>query len=199
MIGATTLDDEIVFALLPERPCDRVRLARPQSLWSMSATHTVTVDVDSVEIPASMVVKIVGRNAWLEWDSCYNSNVNPAVFGVIRAISSFLGSATVGSQSAELGTRLASRAAELREQAYALRDNVRLNERLDQKRAVRAAVIDLACRSVTACVVAGGSRGMRRGSTVGRLVAETFFHAVQGQTPAARGAVIDHLAAALPK
>lgn len=199
MIGATTPDDEIVFALLPGRSGNWVRLASPQSLWSMNATHTVTVDVDSVEIPASMVVKIVGRNAWLEWDSCYNSNVNPAVFGVIRAISNFLGSATIGSQFAELGTKLASRAAELREQAYALRDHVRLDERLDQKRAVRAAVIGLACRSVTACAVAAGSRGMYRGSTVGRLVAETFFHAVQGQSPAARGAMIDYLAAALPR
>jgi alkylation response protein AidB-like acyl-CoA dehydrogenase len=195
MIGATTPDDDIVFALVPWGPDERLGVVRSQDLWSMNATRTVTVDIDALEVPASMVVKVVRRDAWLEWDSCYNSNVNPAVFGVIRATSAFLTSAGL----AELSVRVSSQGAELRERAYALRDRVGLDERLDEKRVVRAAAIDLACRSVTACVTSAGARGMQRGSSVGRLVAETFFHVVQGQSPAARGAMMDHLSASLPR
>lgn len=198
MIGATTADDTIVFVLVPWHPPDYPGPVTPHSLWSMSATNTVTLDVHEILAPENMVVKVVTRHAWLEWDSCYHANVNPAVFGLIRAASNFLASETGDDQQfAELGTELSLQGAQLRGRAYALRDQVPLNERIDEKRMLRGAAVDLACRSVTACVVAAGARGMRRGSTINRLVAETFFHAVQGQDQATRNATARHLLAAL--
>jgi alkylation response protein AidB-like acyl-CoA dehydrogenase len=194
MVGAATPDGDILFALVPWRPADFLGSVTRQLLWSLDAASTVAVDLRDEMVPESMVVSVTPRENWLTWDRLHNANVNPAVFGVIRATTAFLLSGQHGDNTfAELGNALAVRAAEIRAKAYCLQDEAAAAERVDERRALRASALALAHTSAAACAVATGASGLVKGSTVGRLVAETFFHTVQGQDQKARRAVARHL------
>jgi alkylation response protein AidB-like acyl-CoA dehydrogenase len=194
MIGATTPDGDILFALVPWRPADFHGSVTRQPLWSLDAASTVAVDLRGELVPESMVVSVAPRENWLTWDRLHHANVNPAVFGIIRATTAFLLSGQHGdSIFSELGDALAVRAAGIRAKAYGLRDEADAAEHVDERRALRACALELAHTAATACTVAAGASGLVKGSTIGRLVAETFFHTVQGQDHRARQAVARHL------
>lgn len=194
MVGAVTPDGDILFALVPWRPADFRGIVTRQPLWSLDAASTVAVDLRDEVVPESMVVSITPRENWLTWDRLHHANVNPAVFGVIRATTAFLLSGQHGDNIfAELGNALAVQAAGIRAKAYCLQDEADAAERVDERRALRASTLALAHTAATACTAAAGASGLVKGSTIGRLVGETFFHTVQGQDQWARLAIARHL------
>ncbi|MCY0920119.1 hypothetical protein OS965_18390 [Streptomyces sp. H27-G5] len=82
----------------------------------------------------------------------------------------------------DLGLRIADRAARLRAEAYALRDELPPGQRPADRLRLRAESLDLAVRAAAACVAVAGGRAIQYGNTAGRLSREAQFHLIQAQT-----------------
>ncbi|MEU9117023.1 acyl-CoA dehydrogenase family protein [Streptomyces sp. NPDC048483] len=188
-IGAVTPDDQALFALI-DCAAQGSRLAAADSppLWAMNATHTATVELRDIVVPAEDVIVREPRADWALAYDLENANSNPAVFGHLRAATDFLlrSAPRAGAAYETLGHRLAEEAARLRAEAYALRDELPAGERVEDRLAIRSAVLDLGVRAATACVAATGGRAVQYGNTAGRLAREAQFHLIQAQTPQLR-------------
>ncbi|MFE6050006.1 acyl-CoA dehydrogenase [Kitasatospora sp. NPDC056446] len=195
LVGAATGDDRILFALLD---CDEragFTGVRPHRLWSMAATRTVSADLDGTAVPPGRVIALHPTADWRRDDAAHRPNVNPGVFGTIRAATAHLTAAGRDPGYRDLGLRMAAEADALRTGAYHLVDEVPAHEAAAERLAVRAAVLELACRAATACVAATGGASAATGSLPARLLAEASFHLVQAQTPESRTATGDRMLA----
>ncbi|GAA4759544.1 hypothetical protein GCM10023329_00440 [Streptomyces sanyensis] len=188
LVGAVTCDDRVLFALLD---CDEragIGEVRPQRLWGMAATSTVSARLDGTAVAPDRVVALHPGTAWRRADAERRPNVNPGVFGTIAAATACLTDAAQSAEYRELGLRTAAEADALRAAAYRLTDEVPPHEAAEERLAVRAAALELACRAAAACVAAGGGASAAAGSPPARLLAEASFHLVQAQTRESRTA-----------
>ncbi|WP_327282709.1 acyl-CoA dehydrogenase family protein [Streptomyces sp. NBC_01205] len=189
-LGALAPDDRVLFAAVDCGPDGDPGLvpAGAAELWAMNGTRTVAVEVRDVLVPPSAVVCVQPRAEWARAYDLENANAHPAVFGHVRAAADFLlrSAPAAGAAYEELGLRVAQDAARLRTEAYALRDELPPQERVEDRLALRAAVLELGVRAATACVAATGGRAISYGNTAGRLAREAQFHLVQAQTSGLR-------------
>ncbi|MFJ7498044.1 hypothetical protein ACIQZB_44685 [Streptomyces sp. NPDC097727] len=192
LIGATTPTDHVLFALLPAEDLDVPHAVQRHSLWSMSATHAVAVDLHDVPMTHEQVVGVSRHEDWLRTYLHHNANTHPAVFGHLRATTRYLSRYEAFKSWADSAALLADR---LRDRAYRLIDTRPPHEATEERHTTRAAAVDLALRSATACVAASGARAMGTDTTPARLIAEASFHLVHGQTAQAKNAYV-HLTAA---
>ncbi|MGA4544015.1 hypothetical protein ACPA54_28900 [Uniformispora flossi] len=185
LLGASTPDRRILFALLSSAELADAGTVRPHDLWSMNATYAVSVRVTELRVAPPQIVSLRPVAPWLRDHHTQSANAHPALFGNLHATTAFLGAHPPFTTRAAHATR---RAAELRTRAYALTDGQPPTEALAERLAVRAAAVDLALRTATACVIASGAQAMTRAATAARLLAEASFHAVHGQNTEARQA-----------
>ena len=188
VVGAVTLDDQVLFALLD---CDEeagIGEVRRHRLWSMEATGTVSARLDGAAVSPDRVVALHPGTEWRRADAERRPNVNPGVFGTIAAATACLTDPAQSTEYRELGLNTAAEAQALRAAAYRLMDEVPAHEAAEERLAVRAAVLELACRTAAACVAAGGGASAATGSLPARLLAEASFHLVQAQTRESRTA-----------
>ncbi|MDX6246541.1 MAG: hypothetical protein QOE76_4264, partial [Frankiales bacterium] len=85
-------------------------------------------------------------------------------------------------------------AAGLRTAAYALIDDVPPGERMADRLALRAAVLELLTAATAGLVAAGAGGSMSLGHPAQRWAREALFHLIQAQTPAVRAATLDRFA-----
>ncbi|WP_328621871.1 acyl-CoA dehydrogenase family protein [Streptomyces sp. NBC_00354] len=201
-LGALAPDDRVLSAAVACGPDGDPGLVAAGSapLWAMNGTRTVAVEVRDVLVPRSAVISVQPRAEWTRAYDLENANAHPAVFGHVRAAADFLlrSAPAAGSAYEELGHRVAQEAARLRAEAYALRDELPPEERVEDRLALRAAVLELGVRAATACVAATGGRAMSYGNTAGRLAREAQFHLIQAQTSRLRTEMARRLLAGLP-
>lgn len=195
---AAVAGDEVVTVLLDavERP--GLTASEPMRLAAMTATRTVTLDLDGLVVPDAAVLEVDDLQPWLEADRQKTANPSAHTFGLqrecvrrLRHVAARRGDVTAAALAEQLGQEGES----LRAVAYGLVDEVHPAERVDERLAVRAQSLDLVVRSATALVAATGGSAMAAGAAPQRLVREAVFQVVQAQTGPVREATLRQWAA----
>ncbi len=191
LLGGTTDDGRLVFALLPA--VDQPGLGTtPLQLAAMGGTRTVSLALDGLRADDADVTLVADRDDWLEADRLRTANVGPHTFGLLRETVQRL-QARPDEDAVALAGRLGERTEELRAEAYALLDDVDPAERLDRRLEVRAEALQLAVTATSALVAATGGSAMALTAAPQRLAREALFHLVQAQTRPVRAATLRRL------
>ena len=193
LLAGRSDDDEVVFVLVEAREQVGLTASAPLELAAMSATCTVTLDLDDLRVPDADVVDVTAAAAWLAADALRTANPAPHVFGLQRECVRRLAetaSARDDGTAAALAHALGQEGERLRRVAGTLLDDVPAEDRLDDRLAVRASSLELVLRTATALVAATGGAAMSLDAAPQRLVREAVFYLVQAQTAPVREAVL---------
>ncbi len=193
LLGGASPDGEFVTALVPAQDAVGLRASEPLQLAAMSATRTVTLELDGYPVADGDVVAVESRSDWLTHDATKTANPSPHVFGLQRECVRRLTSTAhkrSDSTAALLAEQLGEEGERLRAVAYTLLDDVPAAERIEDRLAVRAAALELVVRTATALVTATGGSAMALDAAPQRLAREALFCMVQAQTVAVREATL---------
>ncbi|GGJ30087.1 acyl-CoA dehydrogenase [Streptomyces brasiliensis] len=185
LLAGVTEADEALFAFTEAREQPGLRASEPMRLAALTASRTVSLELDGLWLPQEAVALRMPIERWAASDRPKTRNANPAVFGVARAALALLDDAT----AEPLRTRLS----EVRKAAYTLADHPVPHEHAEERLALRAQAYDVMRTATTAAVVAGGGRSMALTSRAQRLAREGLFLLVQGQTAESREAHMNSL------
>jgi len=186
LLAGVTDADEALFAFTEAREQQGLRPSDPMRLAALTASRTVSLELDGLWLPEDAVALRVPYAEWAKTDRPKPTNASPAVFGVAEAALALLDDDTSG----PIRTRLA----EVRKQAYALADHPVPHEHLAERLALRTQAYEVLMTATTAAVVAGGGRALSLSSRAQRLAREALFLLVQGQTTESRRAHLKTLA-----
>ncbi|WP_460061293.1 acyl-CoA dehydrogenase family protein [Streptomyces sp. YKOK-I1] len=187
LLAGLTDADEALFAFAEARDQPGLRASAPLRLAALTAARTVSLDLDGLWLPDEAVALRTPYRTWAAADRLRTVNANPAVFGITEA--------ALGLSDEETAGRLRTRLARVRAEAYALTDEVKPHEHLEDRLALRSQAYALMQTATTAAVVTGGGRAMLLTSRAQRLAREALFLLVQGQTGESRGAHLNALGA----
>jgi alkylation response protein AidB-like acyl-CoA dehydrogenase len=188
LVGATTTDDDVVFALVALREGDGMVRGSSLGLAAMGGTRTLPLHLDGYVVADADVVLRAPRSAWAAADAAAGSNVQPSTFGIARAAL-----AELAGRDEATATALSARLDDVRRQAYALMDDVPGDEALDERLALRAEALMLGVEATSALVASVGGRAMTGDHPAQRWAREALFHLVFAQTKPARAATLAHL------
>ncbi|MER5216403.1 acyl-CoA dehydrogenase family protein [Streptomyces sp. NPDC002838] len=190
LLAGVTDSGELVFAFTEAREQPGLRPSAPMRLAALTATRTVSLELEGLWLADGAVVLRAPYERWSVADRTKTVNASPAVFGIAEAALGLLDEDVAGS----LRTRLD----EVRRRAYALADHPVPNEHLAERLALRTQAYEVMRTATTAAVVAGGGRSMTLTSKAQRLAREGLFLLVQGQTAESRRAHLNALANNMP-
>ncbi|MCW2777742.1 MAG: sle [Frankiales bacterium] len=195
LLGGTTDDDRLVFALLPA--VDQPGLTTsPLQLAAMGGTRTVRLALSGLVAPDDAVTLLADRPAWLEADRLKTANVGPHTFGLLRETVRRLTEQARrrdDADAAALAERVGEQTEQLRTRAYRLIDDVDPGEALQERLDLRAQALLLAVTATSGLVAATGGSAMDLGRAPQRLAREALFHLVQAQTAPVRAATLRQL------
>ncbi len=186
LLAGVTDADEALFAFTEAREQEGLRPSDPMRLAALTASRTVSLELDGLWLPERAVVLRAPYAEWAKTDRPKPTNASPAVFGVAEAALALLDDDTSG----PIRTRLD----EVRKQAYALADHPVPHEYLAERLALRTQAYEVLMTATTAAVVTGGGRALSLSSRAQRLAREALFLLVQGQTAESRRAHLKTLA-----
>lgn len=186
LLAGISEDDEALFAFTEAREQPGLRASEPMRLAALTASRTVSLELDGLWVGEDAVVLRMPYARWAQGDRVKTVSASPAVFGVAEAALRLLDDGTAGP--------FRRRLAEVRRRAYALADHPLPHEHLEERLALRTEAQEVMRAATTAAVVAGGGRSLALGSRAQRLAREAMFLLVQGQTPLTRRAHLDALA-----
>ncbi|MET7684934.1 acyl-CoA dehydrogenase family protein [Streptomyces sp. NPDC005423] len=186
LLAGVTDADEALFAFTEAREQPGLRPSSLIRLAALTASRTVSLELDGLWLPEEAVVLRVPYGEWAAADRPKATNTSPAVLGVAESALALLDEDTAG----PLRTRLA----EIRRRAYALADHPVPHEHLAERLALRTRAYEVMSTATTAAVVAGGGRALALTSRAQRLAREGLFLLVQGQTAESRHAHLNALA-----
>ncbi|MET7574376.1 acyl-CoA dehydrogenase family protein [Streptomyces sp. NPDC005492] len=189
LLAGVTDADEALFAFTEAREQEGMRASEPMRLAALTASRTVSLELDGLWLPEEAVALRAPYEEWAATDRPKPTNASPAVFGVAEAALSLLDDETSG----PLRTRLD----DVRRQAYTLAEHPVPHEYLTERLALRTRAYELLMTATTAAVVAGGGRSLSLTSRAQRLAREALFLLVQGQTAESRRAHLRTLAGGL--
>ncbi|MFI6035904.1 acyl-CoA dehydrogenase family protein [Streptomyces sp. NPDC051315] len=190
LLAGVTDAGEALFAFADAREQPGLRASEPMRLAALTASRTVSLELDGLWLPEESVVLRTPYEQWAATDHPKTVNAGPALFGITESALALLDEDT----AAPLRARLA----EVRGRAYALADHPVPHEYAEERLALRTQAYEVLLTATTAAVVAGGGRSMLLSSRAQRLAREALFLLVQGQTPASRTAHLNALAGGLP-
>ena len=183
LLAGVTDADEALFAFAEAREQPGLRASPPMRLAALSASRTVSLELDGLRLPDEAVALRTPYQTWAATDRPKNTNASPAVFGVTESALDLLEGDPVAEETARA---LRTRLDEVRRQAYELADHPVPHERIEERLTVKMRAYHLMRAATTAAVVAGGGRAMDLGSRAQRLAREGMFLLVQGQTAEVR-------------
>ncbi|MEV6765141.1 acyl-CoA dehydrogenase family protein [Streptomyces sp. NPDC051105] len=186
LLAGVTEDDEALFAFVEAREQPGLRPSEPMRLAALTASRTVSLDLDGLRVADDAVALRTPYEDWAATDRPKTLNANPAVFGITAAALELVDD--------EYAAPLRARAGEVRRRAYALADHPVPREHAQERLALRAEAFTLMRTATTAAVVTGGGRAMSVTARAQRLAREALFLLVQGQTAASRTAHLERLA-----
>lgn len=189
MVGATTADDEVVFAVVPMREGDGMAPGPALDLAAMGGTRTVVLELDGYGAGDAEVVLRAPRATWAASDAAAGTNVQPSTFGIARAALTELADRDEAT-AASLSTRLD----DVRRRAYGLMDDVPAGDALDERLALRAEALLLGVEATAALVTSVGGRAMTGDHPAQRWAREALFHLVFAQTRPARASTLARIA-----
>ncbi|MEU1255129.1 acyl-CoA dehydrogenase family protein [Streptomyces chartreusis] len=187
LLAGVTEGGEVVFAFTGAREQPGLRASEPMRLAALTASRTVSLELDGLWLPEDSVALRKPYEEWALTDRAKTVEASPAVFGVTEAALALLDEGTAG----PLRTRLE----EVRSGAYELADRSAAGEHLAERLALRIRAAELMRTATTAAVVAGGGRSLSLAGTAQRLAREALFLLVQGQTVRSRAAHLETLVA----
>ncbi|MFJ2829627.1 acyl-CoA dehydrogenase family protein [Streptomyces sp. NPDC087263] len=193
LLAGVTEGDEALFAFTEAREQPGLRPSPPMRLAALTASRTVSLELDGLWLPDDAVALRTPYETWAVTDRPRNTNASPAVFGVTASALGLLESYDGDPATKETARALRGRLDEVRQQAYELADHPVPTERVDERLAVKTRSYDLLRAATTAAVVAGGGRSIDLGSPAQRLAREGMFLLVQGQTAEVRTAHLGSL------
>ncbi|MER6126833.1 acyl-CoA dehydrogenase family protein [Streptomyces sp. NPDC001795] len=186
LLAGVTDADEALFAFTEAREQPGLRASAPMRLAALTASRTVSLELDGLWLPEETVALRAPYEQWAASDRPKTVNASPAVFGITDAALGLLDEATAAP--------LRARIDEVRRRAYALADHPVPHENLDERLELRTRAYEVMRVATTAAVVAGGGRAMALTSRAQRLAREGMFLLVQGQTAESRRAHLNALA-----
>ncbi|MGW7544802.1 acyl-CoA dehydrogenase family protein [Streptomyces sp. NPDC054770] len=186
LLAGVTEDDEALFAFVEAREQPGLRPSEPMRLAALTASRTVSLDLDGLRVPEDAVALRMPYARWAAADRPKPRNANPAVFGITAAALALV--------PEEYAAPLRARLGEVRRRAYALADHPVPGEYAEERLALRAEAFALLRTATTAAVVTGGGRAMSLDQRAQRLAREGLFLLVQGQTSESRTAHLERLA-----
>jgi alkylation response protein AidB-like acyl-CoA dehydrogenase len=189
LVGATTTDDEVVFALVPMREGDGMAPGPTLDLAAMGGTRTVELHLDGYGGVVPDVVLRMPRAAWAATDAAAGADVQPSTFGIARAAL-----AELAGRDEATATSLSSRLNEVRRRAYGFMDGAPAGDALDERLALRAEALRLGVEATSALVASVGGRAMTRDHPAQRWAREALFHLVFAQTRPARATTLARIA-----
>jgi alkylation response protein AidB-like acyl-CoA dehydrogenase len=196
LLAGVTADGDAVLAMVPAREADGLTASEPMALAAMSATSTVTLDLDGFHVQDEDVASVVPLADWLEVDRGKTANASPHTFGLqreaVRRLAETASRRDDGTAAA-LAQQLGREGERLRRVAYTLIDDVPPQEHLEDRLAVRAASLELVVRTTAALVAATGGAAMALTAAPQRLAREAMFQLVQAQTAPVREATLQLL------
>lgn len=178
LLAGVTDEDEALFAFTEAREQAGLRASGPMRLAALSASRTVSLELDGLWLPEDAVALRVPYSEWAKTDRPTPTNASPAVFGVAEAALALLDDDTSG----PIRTRLDN----VRKQAYTLAEHPVPHEYLAERLSLRTQAYEVLMTATTAAVVAGGGRSLSLTSKAQRLAREALFLLVQGQTAESR-------------
>ncbi|CAM5738247.1 hypothetical protein SALBM311S_10264 [Streptomyces alboniger] len=122
LLAGVTDTDEALFAFTEAREQPGLRASEPMRLAALTASRTVSLELDGLWLPEEAVALRTPYDRWAAADRLKTVNANPAVFGVAEAALPFLDEETAGPLRAQLS--------EVRGRAYALAADVAPHERV---------------------------------------------------------------------
>ncbi|WP_406350240.1 acyl-CoA dehydrogenase family protein [Streptomyces sp. NBC_00658] len=193
LLAGVTEADEALFAFTEAREQPGLRPSPPMRLAALTASQTVSLDLDGLWLPEDAVALRTPYETWAATDRPKNTNASPAVFGITASALDLLDAADGDPTAKETADALRIRLDEVRRQAYELADHPVPTERIDERLTVKTRAYDVMRAATTAAVVAGGGRSIGLGSPAQRLAREGMFLLVQGQTAEVRTAHLGSL------
>ncbi|MET8135206.1 acyl-CoA dehydrogenase family protein [Streptomyces sp. NPDC005251] len=190
LLAGVTDADEALFAFTEAREQPGLRPSPPMRLAALSASRTVSLELDGLWLPDDAVALRTPYESWAVTDRPKNTNASPAVFGVTATAIGLLADDPSATETADT---LRARLDEVRRQAYELADHPVPTERIDERLACKTRAYDVMRAATTAAVVAGGGRAMDLRNPAQRLAREGMFLLVQGQTAQVRAAHLGSL------
>ncbi|WP_406444871.1 acyl-CoA/acyl-ACP dehydrogenase [Streptomyces sp. NBC_00631] len=186
LLAGVTEDDEALFAFVEAREQPGLRPSEPMRLAALTASRTVSLDLDGLRVPEEAVALRVPFEEWAAADRPKTRNASPAVFGIAEAALKLV--------EEEYAAPVRARLGEVRRRAYELADHPLPGEHTEERLALRAEAFTLLRTATAAAVVAGGGRAMSLDHRAQRLAREGLFLLVQGQTGESRTAHLKRLA-----
>ncbi|WP_405969874.1 acyl-CoA/acyl-ACP dehydrogenase [Streptomyces sp. NBC_00988] len=186
LLAGVTDADEALFAFTEAREQKGLRPSAPMRLAALTASRTVSLELDGLWLPEEAVALRTPYADWAKTDRPKPTNASPAVFGIAAAALALLDD----KQAGPIRTRLD----DVRKQAYALADHPVPHEHLEERLALRTQAYEVLMTATTAAVVAGGGRSLSLTSKAQLLAREALFLLVQGQTAESRRAHLKALA-----
>ncbi|MGQ4377477.1 acyl-CoA dehydrogenase family protein [Streptomyces sp. SAS_267] len=190
LLAGVTRDDEALFAFTEAREQPGLRPSPPMRLAALTASRTVSLELDGLWLPDEAVALRTPYESWGVTDRPKNTNASPAVFGVTATAIGLLGADPSAGETADI---LRARLDEVRRRAYELADHPVPTERIEERLECKTRAYDVMRAATTAAVVAGGGRAMDLSSPAQRLAREGMFLLVQGQTAQVRTAHLGSL------
>ncbi|MFE5813581.1 acyl-CoA dehydrogenase family protein [Streptomyces sp. NPDC056479] len=185
LLAGVTDGGEVVFAFTEAREQPGLRASEPMRLAALTASRTVSLELDGLWLPEEAVALRKPYEEWAATDRAKTVDASPAVFGITEA--------ALAPLAGETADPLRSRLEEIRGRAYELADLPPTSERMAQRLTLRIRAAELMRTATTAGVVAGGGRSLSLTGRAQRLAREALFLLVQGQTAESRGAHLDVL------
>ncbi|MGW0337057.1 acyl-CoA dehydrogenase family protein [Streptomyces sp. NPDC003011] len=180
LLAGVTEAGEVLFAFTRAREQPGLRASPPMRLAALTASRTVSLELDGLWLPEEDVVLRRPYAQWAAVDRARTVNASPAVFGVTDAALTLLDDDMAGP--------LRARLTGIRDRAYALAGHPAPHEHLAERLALRTRAYEVMCAATTAAVVAGGGRSLALTHRAQRLAREALFLLVQGQTAESREA-----------
>ncbi|WP_406369370.1 acyl-CoA/acyl-ACP dehydrogenase [Streptomyces sp. NBC_00647] len=190
LLAGVTDADEALFAFTEAREQPGLRPSPPMRLAALTASRTVSLELDGLWLPEEAVALRTPYESWAVTDRPKNTNASPAVFGVTETA---IGLLEEDPSAKETAGRLRARLDAVRRQAYDLADHPVPTERIEERLVCKTRAYDVMRAATTAAVVAGGGRAMDVRSPAQRLAREGMFLLVQGQTAQVRAAHLGSL------
>lgn len=187
LLAGITDTDEALFAFTEAREQPGLRPSKPMRLAALTASRTVSLELDGFWLPEEAVALRTPYDQWAATDRPKTVNANPAVFGITETALTLL--------DEENAAPLRIRLTKVRDEAYSLVDDP---GRLEERLSLRTQAYELMQAATTAAVVAGGGRSLALTSKAQRLAREALFLLVQGQTPESRTAHLNALTDGMP-
>lgn len=195
LVGAVTEkgpDQQVVFALVPvdvQHLPTGIRSTGELALAAMGGTSTHSISFESLAVPDEDVVAVRSFAEWAEADRIATPNLLPSTVGLTAAATALL-----AARDPAAADRLRRRGDALRDEAYALIDDVAASEQTARRLALRAEAMLLSTEAAGAALAARGGQGMDLANPEQRLLRAAAFQLVHAQTGPVKAATLQQVA-----